>query len=152
MRDDLALSQETLGVVLSAGIAGLLAGYVLLSPLGGYLGPKRMVVCSVGMDGITAILCSTAQDATQLIILRFLTGMALASAIPSTSALVGEFAPMHRRSSFITFSYFGLSLGQLSGGVAASLLLEDFGWRGVLLSGGLIALAIVPILFFLMPE
>jgi AAHS family 4-hydroxybenzoate transporter-like MFS transporter len=59
---------------------------------------------------------------------------------------------MHRRSSFITFSYFGLSLGQLSGGVAASLLLEDYGWRGVLFSGGVIALAIMPVLFLLMPE
>ncbi len=96
VRDQLGLSQATLGVVLSAGIAGLLAGYVLLSPLGGYLGPKRMVVVSVGAYGITAILCSL----TQLIILRFLTGMALASAIPATAAIVGEFAPMHRRSSF----------------------------------------------------
>ncbi len=152
VRDQLGLSQATLGVVLSAGIAGLLAGYVLLSPLGGYLGPKRMVVVSVGAYGITAILCSFARDVTQLIILRFLTGMALASAIPATAAIVGEFAPMHRRSSFTTFSYFGLSLGQLSGGVAANLLLEDFGWRGVLFSGGVIALAIVPILFLFMPE
>jgi AAHS family 4-hydroxybenzoate transporter-like MFS transporter len=152
VRDELGLSQETLGIVLSAGIAGLLTGYILLSPLGGYIGPKNMVVLSVGMYGVTAILCSIAQDATQLIILRFLTGMALASAIPATAALVGEFAPMHRRSSFITFSYFGLSLGQLSGGVAASLLLEDYGWRGVLFSGGVIALAIMPVLFLLMPE
>jgi AAHS family 4-hydroxybenzoate transporter-like MFS transporter len=152
VRDELGLSQATLGLVLSAGIAGLLAGYVLLSPLGGYLGPKRMVVTSVAGYGVFAILCSFAQDATQLIILRFFTGMALASAIPATVAIVGEFAPMPRRSSFITFSYFGLSLGQLSGGIAASLLLEDFGWRGVLFSGGLIALGIVPILYFLMPE
>lgn len=152
VRDNLGLSQETLGVVLSAGIAGLLAGYILLSPIGGYIGPKRMVVLSVGMYGVTAILCSMAQDATQLIIFRFLTGMALASAIPATASLVGEFAPMRRRSSFITFSYFGLSLGQLSGGVAASLLLEDYGWRGVLFSGGVIALGIVPVLLLLMPE
>jgi len=152
VRDGLGLTQATLGIVLSAGIAGLLAGYLLLSPLGGYFGPRRMVLFSVGMYGLTALLCSTAQDATQLIVYRFLTGMALASAIPATAALIGEFAPSHWRSSFITFSYFGLSLGQLSGGIAASLLLDDFGWRGVLFSGGVFALAIVPVLFFLMPE
>lgn len=150
---DYAITEDALlGFVTSSSIAGLLAGYVLLSPLGGYIGPKKTVLFSVAMYGLTAMLTATAQDATQLIGLRFLTGMALASAIPATAALIGEFAPMRRRSSFITFAYFGLSLGQLSGGVATNLLLEDFGWRGVLFSGGAIALLIVPILLALMPE
>jgi AAHS family 4-hydroxybenzoate transporter-like MFS transporter len=111
-----------------------------------------MVVFSVGMYGLMAILSSFANDVMQLIVLRFFTGVAVASAIPSIVALVGEFAPMRRRSSFITFSYFGLSLGQISAGLTSDLLLIDFGWRAVLLAGGVIALAIVPVLLFLLPE
>jgi AAHS family 4-hydroxybenzoate transporter-like MFS transporter len=152
VRDELGLSQGLLGTVLSSSILGLLVGYVLLAPLGGYIGPKRAAVLSVAGYGVMAVLSSFAQDATQLIALRFLTGMALASAIPATVAVVGELAPMRTRSSFITISYFGLSFGQLSGGLAADFLLEDFGWRGVLFTGGAIALGIVPILMLFMPE
>jgi len=97
-------------------------------------------------------LSATAADATQLMIFRFLTGVALASAIPATAALIGEFAPMRRRSSFITFSYFGLSLGQLSAGALSAILLDAYGWRSVLFAGGSIALAMVPILLLFMPE
>jgi len=152
VRDELALSQSALGAVSAAGTLGLLAGYLLLSPLGGYFGPKRMTLFSVAMYGAMAILTSFAQDITQLVILRFLTGMALASAIPAMVAIISEFAPLRRRSSFITFSYFGLSLGQLSAGVVSDILLADYGWRSVILTGGLIALVIVPVLLALLPE
>jgi AAHS family 4-hydroxybenzoate transporter-like MFS transporter len=78
--------------------------------------------------------------------------MALASAIPAMVAIISEFAPLRRRSSFITFSYFGLSLGQLSAGAVSELLLVEHGWRSVILVGGLIALVILPVLLALLPE
>jgi AAHS family 4-hydroxybenzoate transporter-like MFS transporter len=152
VREDLGFSYDLQGLIGSASIAGLLVGYVFLSPLSGYFGPKKVVLFSVASYGVMAFISSFAQDAVQLIALRFLTGLTLASAIPAIVAIVGEFAPMRSRSSFITFSYFGLSLGQLSAGGLSILLLADFGWRSLFVAGGLMALAIVPVLFLFLPE
>jgi AAHS family 4-hydroxybenzoate transporter-like MFS transporter len=149
---DWGLRESVLGMIPSAGIFGLLVGYFLLAPLAGRFGQKRMVILSVAAYGAMSLLSATAADVTQLILLRFLTGVALASAIPSTIALIGEYVPMRRRSSFITFSYFGLSLGQLSAGAASAFLLDDYGWRAVFVAGGAVALALVPVLLIWLPE
>jgi AAHS family 4-hydroxybenzoate transporter-like MFS transporter len=59
---------------------------------------------------------------------------------------------MRRRSSFVTFAFAGFSLGQLSAGLATDLLVEDYSWRAVFAVGGVIALALVPLLLLCMPE
>ena len=146
------LSDSVLGMIPSAGIFGLLVGYFGLAPLAGRYGQKRLVVFSVAMYGLMSLACSFARGPGELIALRFLTGVALAGAIPPMIALIGEYAPMRRRSSFITFSYFGLSLGQLSAGGASALLLDDYSWRAVFATGGLIALLLVPLLLWKLPE
>lgn len=152
IRDSWHLSQSMWGYITSAGIFGLLVGYFLLAPLAGRFGQKRVCVISVGAYGTMSLLAALAQDASQLLVLRFLTGLALASALPAAVALVGEFAPMRRRSSFITFAFGGFSLGQLSAGAASALLLDDFSWRAVFGFGGVFALCLVPALILWMPE
>lgn len=152
VREDIGFSYELQGMISSASIVGLFFGYTTLSPLSGYFGPKRVAILSVALYGVFSVLSSVAQDATQLLVLRFMTGMALASAIPATTSIVGEFAPKIRRSTFITLVYFGFSFGQLASGAFSVLLLEQHGWRAVLLAGGLMALAIAPVLYFFLPE
>lgn len=152
IRDSWDLSQSMWGYITSAGILGLLVGYFLLAPLAGRFGQKRVCVISVGAYGTMSLLAALAQDASQLLVLRFLTGLALASALPAAVALVGEFAPMRRRSSFITFAFGGFSLGQLSAGAASALLLDDYSWRAVFSFGGAFALCLVPALILWMPE
>jgi AAHS family 4-hydroxybenzoate transporter-like MFS transporter len=140
------------GAIASAGIFGLLCGYFLLAPLAGRFGQKRVMILAVAGYGLMSLLAATATNAEQLILYRFLTGLALASAIPAAIALVGEYAPMRRRSSFVTFAFAGFSLGQLSAGLATDLLVEDYSWRAVFAVGGAIALALVPVLMLCMPE
>ncbi len=152
IRDGWQLSQSWWGYITSAGILGLLAGYFLIAPLSARVGPKRLCVFSVGMYGLMSLLAALAQDASQLLVLRFCTGLMLASALPAAVALVGEFAPMRRRSSFITFAFGGFSLGQLSAGGASALLLDDYSWRAVFAFGGVFALLLVPALMLWMPE
>ena len=46
----------------------------------------------------------------------------------------------------------GFSLGLAFGGVATAYLVAEFGWRGVLIIGGLFPLLLVPVLWFTLPE
>jgi AAHS family 4-hydroxybenzoate transporter-like MFS transporter len=149
---DWDLADSVWGMITSAGILGLLFGYFLLAPLAARFGQKRMAVFAVAMYGLMSLLSATAQGSEQLILYRFLTGLALASALPATIALIGEYAPMRRRSSFITFAYGGFSLGQLSAGLATYLLVDDYSWRAVFAAGGAFALLLVPALILWMPE
>jgi AAHS family 4-hydroxybenzoate transporter-like MFS transporter len=149
---DWNLDGSSWGAITSAGITGLLCGYFFLAPLAARFGQKRMAIMAVAAYGIMSLVAATATNAEQLIVYRFLTGLGLASAIPAAIALVGEYAPMRRRSSFITFAFGGFSLGQLSAGLATDLLVDSYSWRAVFVAGGAFALLLVPILMLWLPE
>ena len=55
-------------------------------------------------------------------------------------ALTGEYFPLARRSTAITFIYCGLSFGQLSAGEVSNAVLQPFGWQAALWVGGALAM------------
>jgi len=48
--------------------------------------------------------------------------------------------------------FVGLPIGTIVGGLAAAAMVAAFGWQPVFLVGGIVPLAMVPFLFFLLPE
>lgn len=140
------IPRDLLGPIFSSGLTGLLVGYLLVAPLSARIGHKLVMVGSCLAFGALTFLTTSAQDVWLLILFRFVTGIGLGGAIPSAVALTGEYCPQAWRSSFITFIFAGISLGQLSAGLVSSALLARFGWQAVLWVGGalpmLLALAI----------
>jgi hypothetical protein len=59
-----------LGPIFSSGLAGVLAGYLLLSPLSGMIGHRRMLICCTAVFGVLTLLTTTAGNAYALIVLR----------------------------------------------------------------------------------
>jgi MFS transporter, AAHS family, 4-hydroxybenzoate transporter len=146
------ISQAMLGPIFSSGLVGLLVGYLVLAPLSGRFGHKRVVILSTAIFGALTFLTASAGSAEALIVFRFLTGVGLGGAIPSAVALTGEYCPRHRRSSFITFMYVGLTLGQVAAGALSATLLERYGWQSVLWVGGALPLLHAVLLYFALPE
>ena len=140
------------GQIFSAGIAGLLAGYLLLAPCAGRFGQKRVVIFSTALFGILSLLTTFAANPWLLIVLRFITGIGLGGAIPSAVALTGEFSPKRRRSTFITIVFVGITIGQSGAGLVASALLKDYGWQSVLYVGAALALGLAGLMAMLLPE
>jgi AAHS family 4-hydroxybenzoate transporter-like MFS transporter len=146
------LAPPELGTLLSAAIFGLMVGYLGLSSLGNKVGHRRVIIFATAAFGVLTLLCSFAAGPTELIVLRFLTGMGLGAAIPSVVALTSEFAPRRRRSTFVLFIYCWLALGFVAAGLVSGVVIPQFGWRAMFVVGGALPLVLVVVIIVFLPE
>lgn len=150
--DEWSISSETKGVVLSAGLTGLMVGYLALPLVAVRIGLKRMVILSLLAMSATSFLTLLADSVEHLILLRFLTGLTLGGVFPNMVALSTEYCPERYRASLVSISYVGLPLGFLIAGWSAYAVLPHFGWRGAMSIGGMLPLVAVVIVIACIPE
>ncbi|VVE28064.1 4-hydroxybenzoate transporter [Pandoraea iniqua] len=152
IRAEWQLSMASLGPLFSAGLLGLMVGAFCSGPMADRIGRRRVLILSVAWFGAASVGAALAPNVTWLIALRFLTGLGLGGAMPNAITLTSEFSPERRRGTLLTLMFCGFSLGSALGGVVTAYLVADYGWRGVLALGGLLPLALVPVLWFTLPE
>ena len=102
--------------------------------------------------GLLTLATAWASSPTEMAILRFLAGTGMGAAMPNASTLLSEYAPLRRRSLMITIMFTGFNLGSALIGFAAAYLIPAYGWRSVLILGGVVPLALVPFLILFLPE
>ncbi|HEX4249064.1 MAG TPA: MFS transporter, partial [Pseudonocardia sp.] len=146
------LSQALLGPIFSAALAGLMVGYLVLAPLSDRFGHKRLLVVATVSFAVCTLAAVWSSNVTELVALRFLTGLGLGAAAPSAIALTGEFSPKRLRATFVLAIYCGFSLGFVVAGVAAGALVPAYGWRSLFWVGAVVPLLLVPALVRLLPE
>ena len=152
MAAEWSLSREVVAAIFSSALAGLMVGYLALSPLSDRIGHRKVLLVSTAMFALLTLATALARNATDVIALRFLTGIGLGAAIPSAVALTGEYSPRRFRASFVLAIYCGFSLGFVVAGAAAAVLLPVYGWRSLLLVGGLAPIALTAALSVSLPE
>ena len=146
------VSKPALAPVLSAALFGLAAGALSAGPLADRLGRKRVLVGSVLVFGTACLGSAFASDLTQLTVLRFLTGIGLGAAMPNAVTLMSEYCPNQRRAMLTNAMFSGFPLGAAFGGFLASWMIPQFGWRSVLVLGGVTPLLLVVVMVLLLPE
>jgi AAHS family 4-hydroxybenzoate transporter-like MFS transporter len=147
-----AVARPALAPVLSAALFGLAAGALSAGPLADRLGRKTMLVGSVLVMGTACLLSSSSGSLEQLVIWRFVTGVGLGAAMPNAVTLTSEFCPRSHRAVLTNAMFCGFPLGAAFGGFLAAWMIPIWGWRSVLMLGGVVPLAIVVLLFVLLPE
>lgn len=128
---DWHLSRDMLGPIFSSALVGLMVGYLLLAPLSDRFGHRRMMIVSTVAFGILTAINALTTNVTELMALRFLTGLGLGAAIPSAVALTSEYTPKRLRATCVLVIYCGFSLGFVVAGAAAAWLLPLYGWRSL---------------------
>lgn len=149
---DWGLPREMLGPIFSSALMGLMAGYLLLSPLSDRFGHRRMMLISTGAFGLVTLVTVFSTNITELIGLRFITGLGLGAAIPSAVALTGEYSPKRLRATFVLVIYCGFSLGFVVAGALAAWMLPVYGWRSLLWVGAIAPLVLYVFLYLFLPE
>jgi MFS transporter, AAHS family, 4-hydroxybenzoate transporter len=150
--ETLAIPLKNFGPVFSAGLIGLMIAAMAMGPVADRWGRKWPVVLSALTFAIFALLTARAVSLEQLIIFRFLTGLGLGGAMPNVVALTSEYSPKRLQAVFVGMLFCGMPLGALVGGLASSVMIPLWGWRSVFYLGGLLPLAIAPILVKALPE
>jgi AAHS family 4-hydroxybenzoate transporter-like MFS transporter len=149
---DWHIAPGLLGSVLSAALMGVLFGSILLSMAADRLGRRPLLIAGCLFFSIITLATASAQTVTQLMVLRFIAGLALGSIMPNAISLVGEYSPRSVRVPMMIVVGTGFTAGAAIGGFVAFWLIPNFGWRSVFLVGGAIPLFIGALMYFLLPE
>lgn len=152
IRAEWHLTPAHLAPLFGAGLAGLMAGAFLCGPLADRFGRKTVLIGSVVFFGVASLASAWSGDLWTLIALRFLTGLGLGGAMPNTITLTSEFCPEKRRSFLVTTMFCGFTIGSAAGGLTSAALVDAFGWRSVLIIGGMLPLVLAVALVRMLPE
>ena len=152
IRAEWGLSPAQLAPLFGAGLAGLMAGAFLFGPLADKFGRKSVLVGCVLFFGLACLASSFSSSLWELVALRFITGLGLGGAMPNSVTLTSEFCPERRRSFLVTTMFCGFTVGSALGGLASAQLVEQFGWRSVLVLGGVLPLLLLPLMAWKLPE
>jgi AAHS family 4-hydroxybenzoate transporter-like MFS transporter len=146
------VTKPQLGPVLSAALIGLTCGSLAAGPLADRLGRKRPLAVSVLVFALASLGAANAADLTQLTAWRFLTGIGLGAAMPNAVTLMSEYCPAGRRATITNAMFCGFPLGAALGGFIAAWMIPQWGWRSVLLAGGIAPLLLAVALLLWLPE
>ncbi len=143
---------QALGLLFGAGMLGAVIGTAVLGPVADTFGRTRTMLVSTAVFGGLTILSGFVHTPTSLTALRFLSGIGLGGVLPCAIALTAEYSPDQRRSTFVTAMFCGFTLGSASGGFLAAWMAPAFGWRAVLLAGGITPLLVAGVGWAVLPE
>jgi AAHS family 4-hydroxybenzoate transporter-like MFS transporter len=144
MAGDWGLSRGAFAPVVSAGLLGMGVGSALAGLLADRYGRRRALIGSVVLFGIATCTIGLAPNVRVVGTLRFLAGLGLGGAVPSSTTIAAEFSPLRRRTLAVTATIVCVPLGGIFAGLFAGYVLPRSGWRPLFLIGG-----VLPILFAL---
>jgi AAHS family 4-hydroxybenzoate transporter-like MFS transporter len=149
---DLHLAPGALGPVFGASLFGVMMGSLLFGALADYFGRKWLVIAGVLVFALGSLATSRATSVSDLVMLRFVTGLGLGGVLPNTIALTGEYSPQRRRTLLIMLMFMTVSLGSAIGGSVAAKLITAYGWQIIFVIGSILPLILCPFLIAWLPE
>jgi MFS transporter, AAHS family, vanillate permease len=142
----------TLGILLSAGLAGMCLGSLFLSPIADLYGRRAVVILSTALISIGMFASATAGGVFELVVYRLITGLGVGGLLASGNTLLAEYAPDRWRDLSISAMVVGYSVGAIIGGFISNYLIKAFGWRAAFVFGGSASTVLLPLCVLYLPE
>jgi benzoate transport len=149
---DWQISPESLGVVFSAGLAGMAAGGLLIAPLADRFGRRVLILLSLIMMAAAMFGSSIATSVAELIASRFVVGIGIGTVLASMAALTAEYAPPKHRTFAVGFLQAGYPVGATITGFIVASHVGVHGWQTMLLGAAILCATAIPLVFVLLPE
>lgn len=146
------VTKPDLAPVLSAALFGLAAGALSSGPLADRLGRRLVLNASVLVFAVACLASAFAADLQSLTAWRFVTGLGLGAAMPNAVTLISEYCPAKRRALLTNAMFSGFPLGAALGGFLAAWMIPQFGWRSVLVLGGVLPAVLLVLMLLWLPE
>jgi AAHS family 4-hydroxybenzoate transporter-like MFS transporter len=131
---------------------GIMVGALASGPAGDRLGRKPVLIASLVFLAVSSLACVYATSINDLVIWRFFTGIGIGGIMPVTVALTSDYVPERLRAPIIMVIFTGNPLGGFLGGQLIAQLLPHYGWTVIFLIGGLLPLALIPVMLLWLPE
>lgn len=146
------ISRDALGFVFALGFVGMAIGTLTSGFIGDRFGRRGALLIGVAIFGVATLATGFSVELWHVALLKTLAGVGLGGVPGTASAMIAEFTPARWRSVAVTFGVVCVSIGGILGGVAAAAILPVLGWRWLFYLGGLLTMAFVALLWFILPE
>ncbi|GLU43953.1 MFS transporter [Muricauda sp. NBRC 101325] len=150
--DSWNVSPEALGVVFSAGLAGMTLGALFLAPFADFIGRRKMILLSAILMGTSIFLTSYTTSVSQLILLRILSGIGIGSMLASTASLTAEYTPARTSNFWVSMVISGYPVGAVLSGLVAAEVVPNEGWQQLFRYAGLASFVTLPLIWFFLSE
>ena len=128
---ELSATQEQISWVLTSYIVAA----AIMIPLSGWLadryGRKKVLVLSVVGFTVSSALCGVAQSLGQIVLFRFLQGLAGAALVPQSQAVLLDINPPERQGRAMATWVLAVVVGPAVGPVLGGWLTDNYSWRWV---------------------
>jgi AAHS family 4-hydroxybenzoate transporter-like MFS transporter len=146
------LSADALGPIFAAGLLGMLVGSTSLGMLADRIGRRPVLIGATFFVTLCVTGTAATQSVTQMLVLRFFTGLGLGGVLGNAVTLASEYCPSARRASLLMGISCGFTAGAILGGLLAAILIPRTGWQSVFVVGGLLPLGVALLLTRELPE
>ncbi|MES2624233.1 MAG: MFS transporter [Pseudomonadota bacterium] len=148
------IDRAQLGVVLTMELIGMAIGSVLLGGVADKYGRRTMLLGCLLVMSSGMFLATTASSVAMLSIWRVYTGLGIGGMLSTTNAVVAEFSNNKRRAMCISMMVIGYPIGGIFCGEIGKALLDATGsnWRTMFTAGSIMSAALIPVIYFLVPE
>ena len=150
--NDWQMSLKLLGLVFSAGLAGMTIGAMFLAPLTDTVGRRNMILIALLIISSTMVITATVHEIWQLVVMRSLTGLGIGSMLASLTSMTAEFVPNRKRNFAISLVQAGYPVGATCGGFIAAWLIPAYGWQSLFYAGGILTGLMIPVASLWLPE
>lgn len=145
------LDPAMIGRAAALTLVGMLLGALFAGTMADRIGRKKVVLLSLAGFSVMMIGSAFASSFLLFEVSRFCAGLGLGALLPTVTALVLEFSPPARRAMANSYSFLGYLFGGVLSGLIGIALLQTYGWRPLMLIGGL-PLLLLPVFMRLLPE
>jgi AAHS family 4-hydroxybenzoate transporter-like MFS transporter len=130
---------------------GMAIGAFLMPPLADRIGRKPVLGLCLLVFGALSFWAAFSTSFTMLAWLRGISGIFYSAMLPIGLALLAESTPRRRRALFMSIALVCFSGGNLGSGIMTAWFLDDIGWEGFFIFGGIVPLIAILLLAFV-PE
>lgn len=147
LQPSMNMSTAEVGLLGAASLIGIFAGGALFGWVTDKIGRKTMYILDLLALALFSVLSGLATDVWQIVLWRFLLGVAIGADYPIATSLLAEYLPRRYRGRFLGATFVMWAIGAAVA-FLAGFLLRDIGpdaWRYLLISPAIFA--IITLLF-----
>lgn len=137
---------------MTASLTGLAAGiffigYMVLQVPGGHIAEhgsaKKFIACSILAWSAMCVALGFAQTSTQLLILRFMIGVAEGGVWPAILVIISHWFPNEERGRANSYFIMNVAIASIITGPISGWLVSAYGWRSVFMVEGAISFLLI---------
>lgn len=136
--------------ITTISLVGILVGALLVGPISDRIGRKVSLMGSIALFSVLTLAVPWAPDVSTFAALRFFAGIGLGACMPAALTMMSETVRPSQRARGTTLAMTGYHTGALLTALVGLVVMPGWDWLFIL--GGVVGLAVLPVMWVKLPE